>query len=135
LHTPKKVYFYSTFVSSLRHAGDSFFLGSLPIDGDPTKLNGKIHITCTILKRIAASAAEAEFGALFLNAQEAKVLGLTLNKLENLQPPTTIHINNTTTVGIFNNTLKQQHSHAMEMQYFWLLDGKTQKYFKFYQPG
>jgi hypothetical protein len=117
-------------------AGGYFFLGSLPTDGDPIKLNGAIHITCTILKLVAASAAEAELGALFLNAQEAKVLCLTLAKLSHPQPPTPIHINNTTTVGIVNNTIKQQWSRAMEMQYFWLLDGKTQKYFKFhYQPG
>jgi hypothetical protein len=52
------------------------------------------------------------------------------------QPPTPIHINNTTTVGIVNNTIKRQRSQVMEMQYFWSLDGKTQQYFKFYyQPG
>jgi hypothetical protein len=54
-------------------AGGYFFLGSLQCNGDPIKLNGDIHVTCTILKLVAASAAEAELGALFLNAQEAKV--------------------------------------------------------------
>jgi hypothetical protein len=103
------------------------FLDSIPINGDPIKLNGAIHITCTILKLVAASTAEAELGALFLNAQEAKVLCLTLNKLGHPQPPTPIHIDNTTTVGIVNNTIKRQCSRAMEMRYFWLLDGKTQK--------
>ncbi len=118
------------------HAGSYFFLSSLPTDGDPIKLNGAIHITCTILKHVAASAAEAELGALFLNAQEAKVLRITLAELGHPQPPTPIHIDNTTTVGIVNNTIKQQWSRAMEMQYFWLLDSKTQKYFKlYYQPG
>jgi hypothetical protein len=48
-------------------AGGYFFLGSLPCDGDPIKLNGAIHVTCTILKLVAASAAEAELGALFLS--------------------------------------------------------------------
>jgi hypothetical protein len=73
-------------------------------------------------------------GALFLNAQEAEILRLA--KLGHPQPPTPIHIDNTTTVDIVNNTIKQQWSRAMEMQYFWLLDGKTQKYFKYhYQPG
>jgi len=81
-------------------------IGSLPTDGDPIKLNGAIHITCIILKLITASAAEAELGALFLNAQEAKVIRLTLAKLGHPQPPTPIHINNTTTVGIVNNTIK-----------------------------
>jgi hypothetical protein len=116
-------------------ASSYFFLGSFPVDGDPIKLNGAIHITCTILKLVAASAAKAELGAHFLNAQEAKVLQFTLLELGHPQPPTPIHIDNTTTVGIVNNTIKRQRSCAMEMRYFWLLDGKTQKYFKFYyQP-
>ena len=81
-------------------AGGHFFLGSIPRDGDPIKLNGAINVTCTILKLVAASAAEAELGALlFLNAQEAKVFRLILAKLDHPQPPTPIHINNTTTVG------------------------------------
>jgi hypothetical protein len=54
-------------------ASGNFFLGSLPRNGDPIKLNGAIHISCTILKLVAASAAEAKSGSLFLNAQEAKV--------------------------------------------------------------
>jgi len=99
-------------------------------------LNGAIHITSTILKLVAASAAKAELGALFLNAQEAKVLRVTLAELGHPQPPTPIHIDNTTTVGIVHNTIKRQRSRAMEMRYFWLLDGVTQTYFKFYyQPG
>jgi hypothetical protein len=87
-------------------ASGYFFLGSLPIDSNPIKLNGAIHITCTILKLAAASAAEAELGALILNAQEAKVLCLTLDELGHPQPPTPIHINNTTTIAIVNNTIK-----------------------------
>jgi hypothetical protein len=39
--------------------GGYFFLGSLPKDGTPIKLNGNIAITCAILKRVAASVAEA----------------------------------------------------------------------------
>ncbi len=95
-----------------------------------------IHITCTILKLVAASAAEAELGALFLSAQEAKVIWLVLVELEHLQPPTPIHIDNTTTVGTVNNTIKIQLSRAMEMRYFWLLNSKVQKLFRFhYQLG
>ncbi len=96
-------------------AGGYFFLGSIPQDGDPIKLNGAIHITCAILKLVAASAVEAELGALFLNTQEAKVLQLILAELGHPQPPTPTHIDNTTTVGIVNNTIKQQRSQAMEM--------------------
>jgi hypothetical protein len=62
-------------------AGGYFFLGSIPHNGEPIKLNGAIHITCAILKLVAAFAAEAELGTLFLNAQEANVLQLILQNL------------------------------------------------------
>lgn len=61
-------------VNTPSQAGGYFFLGSLPKDGGPIKLNGNVIITCAILKLVVASAAEAELGALFLNAQEAKVM-------------------------------------------------------------
>ena len=39
-------------------AAGHYFLGSLPQKGRPIKLNGLIHVLVTILKRVAASAAE-----------------------------------------------------------------------------
>jgi hypothetical protein len=106
-----------------------FFLGSAPHYGSPIQINGTVYVTCTILKLMAASAAEAELSAHFLNAQEAKVIRLFLEELGHPQPSTPIHINNTTTAGIVNNTIKQQCSCAMEMRYFWLLDGEAQQLF------
>ena len=111
-------------------------MGTVPVNGKPIKLNGNIAITCAILKLVAASAAEAELGALFLNTQEARILRLTLAEMGHPQPPTPVHIDNSTCVGIVNNTIKRQRSRAMEMRYFWLLDQQVQKYFKFqYHPG
>jgi hypothetical protein len=117
-------------------AGGYFFLGSMPEDGRSMKLNGNIHITCAILKLVAASAAEAELGSLFLNTREAKIIRLILHELGHPQPPTPIHVDNTTAVGIVNSTIKRQRSRAFEMRYFWLLDQEVQKYFRFkYHPG
>jgi hypothetical protein len=87
-------------------ASGYFFLGSTPCDGSPIQINGAVHVTCTILKLVAAPAAEAELGTLFLNAQEANIIWLVLEELGHPQPPTLIHIDNTTTVGIVNNTIK-----------------------------
>jgi hypothetical protein len=92
------------------HVGSYFFLGSIPRDTEPIFINGAIHITCTILKLVATLATKAEFGALLLNTQEAKVIQLVLKELEHPQPPTSIHIDNTTTVGIVNNN-SQQYQH------------------------
>eukprot|EP00804_Cyclotella_cryptica_P019078 CCRYP_014476-RB/>CCRYP_014476-RB protein AED:0.49 eAED:0.49 QI:0/-1/0/1/-1/0/1/0/75 len=74
------------------------------------KLNGAIAILCAILKFVAASVTEAELGALFLKAEEAKIIRLTLEELGHPQPPTPIQCDNSTTVGIVNNTIKQQKS-------------------------
>ena len=63
-----------------------FFLGSLQKGGTPIKLNRNITITCAILKLVAASAAEAELGALFLNVQEARILQLILYEMGHPQP-------------------------------------------------
>ena len=105
-----------------------FFLGSLPKEGTPIKQNGNITITGAILKLVAASGAEAELGALFLNEQEARILRLILYEMGYPQPQTPVHVDSTTCVGIVNNTIKRQRSQSMEMQYFWLLDQKTQRY-------
>jgi hypothetical protein len=117
-------------------AAGVFFLGSIPENTKPINLNGAIHVLCQVLKFVASSAAEAELGALFLNAKLAKILRLTLEEMGHPQPPTPIHIDNSTTVGIVNNTVKRQQSRSMEMRYFWLLDGANQKLFDFqYHPG
>ena len=122
--------------SGRSRAGGYFFMGSLPRDGKPIRLSGNIAVTCAILKLVAFSADEAELGALFLNTKEARINQLTLAKLGHPQPQSPIHIDNTTAVGILNNTIKRQRSRAMDMRYFWLLDQETNKYFKFYyQPG
>ena len=61
---------------------------------------------------------------------------LTLHELDHPQPPTPIHIDNSTCVGIVNNTQKRTRSRAMENKYFWLLDGDAQEQFSFHlHPG
>ncbi len=127
---------YLSAPKSHSHADGYFFLCSVLQDTELIFINGATLITWTILKLVAALATEAELRALFLNAEEANIIQLVLKELGHLQPRTPIHINNTTTVGKVNNTIKQQRSWAMEMQYFWLLNSKVQKLFCFhYQPG
>ena len=117
-------------------AGGHFFLGSIPKDGCHIRLNGAIQTQCAILKCVAASASEAELGALFLNAMDAKILRLTMMEMGHPQPPTPIHVDNTTAVGIVNNTIKRQRSHAMNMRYFWLLCHEVHRILSVrYHPG
>ena len=117
-------------------AAGYYFLGSVPKNRQLIKLNGAIHVLCTVLKLVASSAAEAELSTLFINAKEAKILQLTLEELGHKQPPTPIHVDKSTILGILNNTIKRQKSQSMEIRYFWLLYDSIQKIFDFsYQPG
>ena len=93
-------------------------MGGSPKDGDPIKLNGAFFTLCIILQFVVASATEAELGAIFQNCKEGIIFRLTLEELGHPQPRTPVHCNNSTTVGIANNTIKRQQSRSMEMRYF-----------------
>jgi hypothetical protein len=107
---------------SKSRASGHYFLGWLPVNGQPIRLNGALFTLCTILKFVAASAAESELGALFLNIKEGRVQRLTLTEMGHLQPPTPIHCDNATAVGIANETVKKHRSRPMEMRYFYSCD-------------
>jgi hypothetical protein len=52
------------------------------------------------------------------------------------QPPMLIHWDNSTAVGIANNTVKWQRSYSMEMRFFWVADAVKQGKFNIkYYPG
>ena len=104
--------------------------------GNPIRLNGTIFVLSTILKCVAASAAKAELGALFLNLREARIMKLTLEELGHPQDAVITHCDNTTAVSIANGTVKQQHSRSMEMRYFWVCDQVKRGLAKIeYHPG
>ena len=112
---------YLTAPKARRRAGGHFFLSSIPKDRCPIRLNGAILTQCCILKCVAASAAEAELGSLFFNVMDARIIRLTLDELGHQQPATPVHVENTTAVGIVNNSIKRQRLRAMNVRYFWLL--------------
>ena len=113
-----------------------FFLGWMPQDGEPICLNGAFHVSTTILRFVAASAAEAELGALYHNCQTGIVFRLTLTDMGHVQPQTPVHCDNATAVGIANNTIKRRRSRLMEMQFFWIGDKMAQEMYKLHwHPG
>ena len=107
---------YLTAPKARSQIGGHFFLGKQPEDNQPIFLNDPILSVCSVLQLVAASAAETELRALFHNAKEAKIIRLTLHKLGHPQPPTLVHVNNTTVSGIVNNTIKHQQLCLMEMR-------------------
>jgi hypothetical protein len=117
---------YLTEPKARSHACSHFFMGSLPQDGKPIKINGAFHTLCSILQFVVASTTEAELGVLFLNRQEGMIFQLTLENLGHPQPKILVHCDNATAIGIANNTIKRQRSRAMEMRYFWVGDKVSQ---------
>jgi hypothetical protein len=113
-------------VSNARNRiGGLFFLGNnLP---EQDKLNGSILNLAAVIKNVVASTAESEVGACFHNAQSGDPLKVTLTELGHIQPPTPLCMDNSTTFGILNETIKQKISIAMDMRYHWLTDRVRKK--------
>ena len=91
---------------------------------------------CKILRNIMASAAEAEYGALFLNGQASIPIRAKLIEMHHPQPPTPIQVDNSTALGIANNSIKQKRSKAMDMRFHWIQGRILQEHFNvFWKPG
>lgn len=83
-----------------------------------------------------ASAAEAELGALFLNAKEAVNIRNILQEMKHPQPPTPIQTNNSTVEGVLNNKVQPKRMKSMDMRIHWLLCRRAQSQFWYYwRPG
>ena len=61
---------YTSERGEIIRATGNFFLGRIPQDNAPIRLNGAIYTLCNIIKFVAYSEVEAELGALFMNAKE-----------------------------------------------------------------
>ncbi len=103
-----------------------FFMGWQPDATKPIKLNSAFFTLCSILRFVVASAAEAELGTRFLNCKQAAIFRVTLEEMGHPQPPIPVNCDNSTAVGIANNTVKCQRSRAMEMRFFWVADAVEQ---------
>lgn len=115
-------------------AGGYMYLGSHD-DADKT-VNGHVYCFSTIFDVVVGSAAEAEYGALYLNAQDAESLRNTLSDLGYPQGPTPIICDNSCAVGITNNKLKQKRSKAFDMRFHWIRDRVKQGHFIVrWEPG
>jgi hypothetical protein len=113
-----------------------FFMGWMPQDGKPIRLNGAFHVSTTILRFVVASTAEAELGTLYHNCQTGIIFQLTLNDMGHPQPKTPVDCDNATAVGITNNIIKRQRLQAMEKRFFWIGDKVAHKMYALkWHPG
>ena len=99
--------------------GCIFFMGNR---NQPTRINGTISALSTIIPCVVSSAGEAEYAALFTGGQHAAGLRTTLNDMGYPQPPTTILCDNTSAIGLANDTIKQKRSKAIDMRFHWIRD-------------
>ena len=81
----------------------NFYLSS---DVPYTPINGTVLNIAKVLDTVMSSAAEAELGVLFSNAQEAVHLRRMLAKMGHKQPKTPIQMNNSTAEGVINATVQ-----------------------------
>lgn len=103
---------------------------------DSKIVNGSIFCMSTIIPVTVSSAAEAEYGALFMLGQEAEPLRNTLHDLGYPQPPTKIVSDNSCAVGVTNDKVKQKRSKAFDMRFHWIRDRVKQKHFEVtWEPG
>jgi hypothetical protein len=99
-----------------------FYLGNKTNSSKKPLSNGPLLCHTTVLKHVVSSMAEAEFGAMFVNAQEVTVTRTTLSEMGHKQDATEIKTDNTTTDGIINNTVQKKHSKAKDMILYWVKD-------------
>ena len=101
------------------------FLSKGPPDPDNTEdfvltTNGILLVVCKIMRNIMASAAEAKYGTIFVNAQTAVPIRTTLAEMRWKQGPTAIQVDNSTAVGISNKEFCQKKSKSMDMKFYWI---------------
>jgi hypothetical protein len=118
---------------STSRAGGHFFLSD---DDDNPRNNGVILTIATIIKTVMSSVAEAELGALYLNARETVYLQQILTKMGHPQPQTPIQTDNSTAEGVVNSKIQPKCTKAMDMRFHWLRDREAQGQFRIYwRPG
>ena len=113
-------YSYISITKQRSHAGGINFLSDAKPESTDYKtlvplMNVIIYVVYKILRNFMASAAEAELGSLFVNAQYAALISITLIEMNHPQPSTLIQLENSTTLGIFNEAIKQRIPKAMDI--------------------
>ena len=114
-------------------AGGHHFLSE---EVEDPQLNGAVLNISQIIKPVMSSSAEAETGALYLNATTAIPMRQTLEEMGHPQGRTPIQTDNSTAGGYCNKTIQPKQSKQWDMRYHWLRDRECQGQFRIYwRPG
>jgi hypothetical protein len=124
---------YLSETKSRSRAGGFLFLARAD---DVSIPNGGVDVISSIIPAVVSSASEAEYAALFLNAQTGTGIRNTLSDLGYPQSATLMICDNTTAVGITNRSSKMRKSKAIDMRFHWIRDRSDQGQFNVkWQPG
>ena len=124
---------YSSEAGARSRAGGHFFMSS---DVDDPPNNGAILNTSSIIKSVMSSAAEAELGALYINASQAVAIRQLLHEMGHKQPRTPIQTDNSTALGVVTNNIQPRRTKSMDMRFYWLRCRDAQGQFRYYwRPG
>ena len=96
------------------------------------KPNGPILTICKTIRGVMASAAEAETGGVYGNAQEAIACRISLHALGHTQPATPLKTDNSTSNSFVHANIKQRRSKTWDMCWNWLPDKVTHEQLRIY---
>jgi hypothetical protein len=85
-----------------------------------------------VIDAVVSLAAEAELGAIFINAREAVYLRCILVDMGHPQPKTPIQTDNSTTEGFINSKIQPKCTKSMDMRFEWLKDREAKNQFRFF---
>jgi hypothetical protein len=109
---------------------------SMSADTNDPPNNGAVLNIAQLIKSVMSSAAEAELGALYINAREAVPQRQLLEEMGHPQPPTPIQTDNSTALGVVTSNIQPRRTKAMDMRFHWLRCREAQNHFRFYwRPG
>jgi hypothetical protein len=97
-------------------------LGGFHYLGTTEIINGPFFCSSKKISCVVSSAAEAELGAAFQNAQKGAQFRNTLIELGYPQQPTPLLVDNTVAEGLATNTVNAKRSKSMDVRFFWLRD-------------
>jgi hypothetical protein len=93
---------------------------------------GAILNIAKIIDIVISSLAEAELGALFMDAREAVYLRCILAKMGHPQPKTPIQTDNSIAEGVINSKIQPKRTKLMDIHFEWLKEKEAKEQFCFY---
>ena len=98
--------------------------------------NGSVLNIAEIMKTIMSSEAEAEIGAMYVNACEAVPARQSLNEMGHHQPRTPMQTENTAAHYVVTNNVQPKRTKTMDMCFHWIRCRDAQYQFRYYwRPG